>query len=58
MLDVCRVTENPFCEVWEGVRGVCGECVCMCMCMCMGGVWYVYMPLVMIMLCVRLGSTN
>ena len=28
MLDVCRVTENPFCEVWEGVRGVCGECVC------------------------------
>ena len=27
-------------------------------CVCMGRVQYVYMPLVMIMLCVRLGSIN
>ena len=37
MLDVCRVTENPFCEVWEGVRECVGSDVCVCVmgrCVC------------------------
>ena len=61
MLDVCKVTENPFCEVWEGVRGV--TCVCVCVCVCVYSVWEGHAVFcevweVLLVLCVTLCSSN